>query len=44
MASQQLTRDRAFEVLRAHSQQQNRKLRDIAAHVAETGALPSSDR
>lgn len=41
MASQKLTRDRAFEVLRSHSQQHNRKLRDIAAVVAETGALPA---
>ncbi len=30
----------AFGVLRAHSQQQNRKIRDLAAYVAETGALP----
>ncbi|GAA0627985.1 GAF and ANTAR domain-containing protein [Sporichthya brevicatena] len=40
MVNEQLTREQAFDVLRAHSQDQNRKLREIAAHVAETGALP----
>jgi len=35
-----LTSDQAFEELRSASQQQNRKLRDIAALLAETGQWP----
>ena len=39
-----LTPDQAFEQLRAVSQRNNRKVRDIAAELAETGLwpLPSS--
>lgn len=37
MASQQLDRDAAFEVLRGISQNTNRKLADIAAHVIHVG-------
>lgn len=44
MTSLKLTRDQAFELLRTRSQQDNRKLRDIAAYVAETGALPPASR
>jgi len=35
-----LTSDQAFEELRAVSQKQNRKVRDIAAEVADTGEWP----
>ena len=35
-----LTPDQAFEELRAVSQSYNRKVRDIAAELAETGAWP----
>ena len=35
-----LTSEQAFEELRGASQQQNRKLRDIAALLAETGQWP----
>ena len=35
-----LTSDQAFEQLREHSQKYNRKVREIAADVAETGAWP----
>ncbi|MCU1451107.1 MAG: uncharacterized protein JWP02_3277 [Acidimicrobiales bacterium] len=35
-----LTPDQAFEHLRLASQHSNRKLRDLAAHVAETGQWP----
>lgn len=41
MASRKLTRSDAFEVLRDESQRANRKLRDLAAYVAETGTFPS---
>ena len=41
MASQKVTRDRAFEMLRTVSQDQNRKLYLVAADVADTGALPA---
>ena len=37
-----LTSEKAFEVLRRYSQQQNMKLRDIAATLIETGALPDA--
>jgi hypothetical protein len=43
MATRKVTRDQAFEVLRTRSQQENRKLRDLAAYVAETGTLPTGD-
>ena len=35
-----ITSDQAFEELRAVSQKQNRKVRDIAVEVAETGEWP----
>ena len=35
-----LTSDQAFEELRAASQKHNRKVRDIAAEVADTGEWP----
>jgi AmiR/NasT family two-component response regulator len=35
-----LTSGEAFEQLRVASQHHNRKLRDLAAHVAETGQWP----
>jgi AmiR/NasT family two-component response regulator len=35
-----LTSDQAFEELRAVSQQHNRKVRDIAAALADTGEWP----
>lgn len=40
MARHQVTREQAFGLLRVASQHSNRKLRDIAADVAGTGALP----
>jgi hypothetical protein len=40
MAHHRVTQDRAFELLRTASQQLQRKLRDIAERVVETGALP----
>jgi ANTAR domain-containing protein/GAF domain-containing protein len=40
MSHHRLTRDQAFDLLRVASQHQNRKLRDIAAEVAESGTLP----
>jgi AmiR/NasT family two-component response regulator len=40
MTHHRLTRDQAFDLLRVASQHQNRKLRDIAAGVAESGTLP----
>lgn len=41
MARQQLTSEQAFGRLVTASQHLNRKLRDIAAEVTETGALPA---
>jgi hypothetical protein len=38
-----LTSDQAFEELRTLSQKYNRKLREIAAEVAETGVWPPVD-
>lgn len=35
-----LTSEKAFEVLRRYSQQHNTKLREVAASLVETGALP----
>jgi hypothetical protein len=40
MARQLCTADQAFDMLRIASQHTHRKLRDIAAEVTETGALP----
>ncbi len=40
MTRHQLTRDQAFAVLRATSQNTNRKLAEVATEVADTGALP----
>jgi len=40
MARRLVTSSEAFELLRAASQNLNRKLRDIAAEVEETGTLP----
>ena len=40
MARELCTADQAFDLLRVASQHTHRKLRDIAAHVKETGALP----
>jgi GAF domain-containing protein len=39
MNSHKITRDEAFDLLRIASQRQHRKLRDIAAEVAETGTI-----
>lgn len=39
MARHRITADEAFDLLRTASQHSHRKLRDIAADVAETGAL-----
>ena len=44
MAHLQITRDRAFGLLRLASQNSNRKLSDVAVEVAETGALPALTR
>jgi GAF domain-containing protein len=40
MSSHLVTADQAFDTLRRLSQESNRKLRDVAFDVAETGALP----
>jgi ANTAR domain-containing protein/GAF domain-containing protein len=40
MSSRLVTADQAFEALRRASQESNRKLRDVAAEVTETGLLP----
>jgi hypothetical protein len=39
MATHKITRDRAFDMLRVVSQRTNRKMRDLATEVAETGVL-----
>lgn len=39
MASHKVTRDEAFSMLRIASQRSNRKLRDVATEVADTGTL-----
>jgi len=44
MTTGKVTRDDAFDLLRGASQHAHRKLRDIAAEVAETGALEFVDR
>lgn len=43
MSSTRRTRDQAFEQLRETSQNGNRKLREVAVYVAETGRLPEID-
>jgi hypothetical protein len=40
MTLNKLTRDQAFDVMRMASQRSHRKLAEIAAEIAETGALP----
>ncbi len=40
MAAHRITEDAAFQLLRRSSQHLNRKLRDIAEQVTETGELP----
>jgi ANTAR domain len=40
MARNQMTQEEAFEALRGASQHLNRKLRDVAAEVVDTGVLP----
>ena len=42
MARRGLTEDEAFDVLRDRSQQENRKVRDIADEVVYTGDLPEA--
>lgn len=42
MAIHTITEQQAFDLLRISSQHLNRKLREIAAHVTETGTLPTS--
>ncbi|SET78064.1 GAF and ANTAR domain-containing protein [Geodermatophilus poikilotrophus] len=44
MAQHRLTADQAFGVLSRVSQELNRKLVDVARELAETGAVPGSDR
>ena len=39
MMKHKLTRQQAFDLLRVASQHSNRKLRDIAVEVADTGTL-----
>jgi hypothetical protein len=39
MALRRITADEAFDMLRARSQQSNRKLRDIAEEVILTGTI-----
>lgn len=40
MAMRKVTRDEAFDFLRRASQDQNRKLREVALDVVSTGELP----
>jgi GAF domain-containing protein len=40
MATYDLTMDQSFELLRRYSSQSNTKIRDVAHHVVESGALP----
>jgi hypothetical protein len=44
MSTRLCTADQAFDALRRASQQSNRKLRDVALEVTETGALPEKRR
>ncbi|HET6909974.1 MAG TPA: ANTAR domain-containing protein [Mycobacteriales bacterium] len=39
MATRRISADRAFDLLREHSQRTHRKVRDIAADVVFTGSL-----
>jgi signal transduction histidine kinase/DNA-binding response OmpR family regulator len=43
MSSYRLPSDRAFDLLRVHSNNTNRKLRDVAEEVVLTGELPLGD-
>ena len=40
IARERMTREQAFAVLRRASQHLNRKLRDVAAEVVDTGSVP----
>ncbi|MCW2528116.1 MAG: hypothetical protein JWM76_2976 [Pseudonocardiales bacterium] len=42
MCTYKLTSQQAFDVLRRHSQETNRKLRDIAGEVSRIGSLGSA--
>lgn len=42
MSSHKVTKDAAFDMLRGASQRLNRKLRELAADIVETGAVPQS--
>jgi AmiR/NasT family two-component response regulator len=42
MERNKMTADQAFDALRRGSQQLNRRLRDIAEHIAATGEVPVS--
>lgn len=44
MATHHVTREQAFSLLRVASQNTNRKLRDVAAEVADTGVLELPER
>ncbi|TQM61975.1 GAF and ANTAR domain-containing protein [Humibacillus xanthopallidus] len=44
MSEQKITRDQAFDLLRIASQNTNRKLREVALDVIETGALDVTPR
>lgn len=44
MTAHSIERDQAFDLLRIASQRTHRKLSDVAAEVARTGALPTSGR
>lgn len=44
MARNLVTAEEAFEQLRSASQHLNRKLRDLAAEVQQTGELPATDQ
>jgi ANTAR domain/GAF domain len=44
MATERVTRDQAFDLLRIVSQHTHRKVSDLAAEVTETGALPHVPR
>lgn len=43
IATNRLTRTQAFELLKIAGQNSNRKLRDVAADVADTGLLELPD-
>ena len=44
MARRLVTSEEAFDLLRATSQRLNRKVREVAAEVEETGELPATPR